>query len=230
MMAIARYRRRDSLSFPLFVLITMKQQPSTPKTRPSDEWIEIGKIIGVQGLNGEVRVYPSTDFPERFEEPGQRWLKYPNQSTPQPVELVHGRLIENKGIFIVQLAGVTDRNQAEALRGCLMFVPQGDRPHLEEDEYYIQDLIGLVAIDQRTGEEIGTVVEILTAGHDILAIKPPVSSVETPDISENPETPAKRKSQPNILIPFVKEIVPIVDMAGGRMEINPPPGLLEVNN
>jgi 16S rRNA processing protein RimM len=208
----------------------MKQQPSTPKTRPSDEWIEIGKIIGVQGLNGEVRVYPSTDFPERFEEPGQRWIKYPNQSTPQPVELVHGRLIENKGIFIVQLAGVTDRNQAEALRGCLMFVPEGDRPHLEEDEYYIQDLIGLVAIDQRTGEEIGTVVEILTAGHDILAIKPPVAPVETPDSSESPETPAKRKSKPNILIPFVKEIVPIVDIANRRLEINPPPGLLEVNN
>ncbi|MCT7973770.1 ribosome maturation factor RimM [Laspinema olomoucense] len=211
----------------------MKQKPSTPKTRPSDEWIEIGKIIGVQGLNGEVRVYPSTDFPERFEEPGQRWLKYPNQSTPQPVELVQGRLIENKGIFIVQLAEVTDRNQAEALRGCVMLVPEGDRPHLEEDEYYIQDLIGLVAIDQRTGEEIGTVVEILTAGHDILAIKPPVPAVETPDISESPETletPSKRKSKPNILIPFVKEIVPIVDMAAGRVEINPPPGLLEVNN
>lgn len=209
----------------------MKQQPLTPKTRSSDEWVEIGKIIGVQGLNGEVRVYPSTDFPERFEEPGQRWLKYPNQSTPQPVELVHGRLIENKGIFIVQLAGVTDRNQAEALRGCVMLVPEGDRPHLEEDEYYIQDLIGLVAIDQRTGEEIGTVVEILTAGHDILAVKPRVTSVEIPaDISETPETPAKRKSKPNILIPFVKEIVPIVDMTAGRVEINPPPGLLEVNH
>lgn len=214
----------------------MKKQPSTPKTRPSDEWTEIGKIIGVQGLNGEVRVYPSTDFPERFEEPGQRWLKYPNQSTPQPVELLHGRLIENKGIFIVQLAGVTDRNQAEALRGCVMFVPQGDRPHLEEDEYYIQDLIGLVAIDQRTGEAIGTVVEILSAGHDILAIKPPAATIETPETPETletletPETPAKRKSKPNILIPFVKEIVPIVDMAGGRLEINPPPGLLEVNN
>ncbi|MCT7956675.1 ribosome maturation factor RimM [Laspinema palackyanum] len=208
----------------------MKQQPSTPKTRPSDEWIEIGKIIGVQGLNGEVRVYPSTDFPERFEEPGQRWLKYPNQTTPQSVELVHGRLIENKGIFIVKLAEVTDRNQAEALRGSIFFVPQGDRPHLEEDEYYIQDLIGLVAIDQRTGKEIGTVVEILSAGHDILAIKPPVAPLETPDISETSEAPAKRKSQPNILIPFVKEIVPIVDMAAGRVEINPPPGLLEVNN
>ncbi|MCT7959582.1 ribosome maturation factor RimM [Laspinema sp. D1] len=208
----------------------MKQQPSTPKTRPSDEWIEIGKIIGVQGLNGEVRVYPSTDFPERFEEPGQRWLKYPNQTTPQSVELLHGRLIENKGIFIVKLAEVTDRNQAEALRGSIFFVPQGDRPHLEEDEYYIQDLIGLVAIDQRTGKEIGTVVEILSAGHDILAIKPPVAPPENPDISETSEPPEKRKSQPNILIPFVKEIVPIVDMAAGRVEINPPPGLLEVNN
>lgn len=211
----------------------MKQQSSTPKIGP-DAWIEIGKIVGVQGLNGEVRVYPSTDFPERFEEPGQRWLKYPNQSTPQPVELVQGRLIENKGIFVVQLAGVTDRNQAEALRGCVMFVPQGDRPHLEEDEYYIQDLIGLVAIDQRTGEEIGTVVEILTAGHDILAIKPRVDSGESLDSSETSETPATpskpTKSKPNILIPFVKEIVPIVDMTAGRIEINPPPGLLEVND
>ncbi|HEY9659223.1 MAG TPA: ribosome maturation factor RimM, partial [Allocoleopsis sp.] len=37
-------------------------------------WLEIGKIVGVQGLKGEVRIYPNSDFPERFEQPGKRWL------------------------------------------------------------------------------------------------------------------------------------------------------------
>ena len=52
-----------------------------------DGWLEIGKIIAPQGLQGEMRVYPETDFPERFEVPGQRWLLRPGESEPEPVEL-----------------------------------------------------------------------------------------------------------------------------------------------
>jgi len=61
-------------------------------------WLEIGKIVAPQGLDGEVRVYPSSDFPERFLEPGRRWLRRTGAGEPQPVELLFGRYIPGKGL------------------------------------------------------------------------------------------------------------------------------------
>ncbi|NEQ88960.1 MAG: ribosome maturation factor RimM, partial [Moorea sp. SIO2I5] len=103
----------------------------------NDDWLEIGRIVSPHGLKGELRVYPSSDFPERFEEPGQRWLKPPRDNPPQPVELLWGRFVPAKGLYVVQLKGVDNRDQAEALRGYQLLVPASDRPELEEDEYHI---------------------------------------------------------------------------------------------
>lgn len=199
------------------------------------EWLEIGKIIAPQGLDGEVRVYPNSDFPERFEEPGQRWLLRPGESEPQGIELLAGRYIQGKGLYVLQLAGVEDRNQAEALRGCLLLVPQSDRPQLGEDEYHVLDLIGLEVFNQLTQKLVGTVVDIIPAGNDLLEVKlnQPQSAIP---ITEQPQviTGKKRKPQPKsskpktVLIPFVKAIAPIVDLQAGRIEITPPPGLLEI--
>lgn len=197
------------------------------------EWLEIGKIVAPQGLDGEVRVYSNSDFPERFEEPGQRWLLSPGESEPQVIELLAGRCI-NKGLYVVELAGVKDRNQAEALRGCLLMVPQSDRPELGEDEYHVLDLIGLEVFNQLTQEVLGTVVDVIPAGNDLLEVKlwEPQSTTPTTDLQLT--TGKKRKLQPKsskpktVLIPFVKEIAPIVDLQAGRIEIMPPPGLLEI--
>ncbi|MFN6182420.1 MAG: ribosome maturation factor RimM, partial [Dolichospermum sp.] len=93
-----------------------------------DDWLEIGKIVAPQGLNGELRVYPDTDFPERFEEPGRRWLLRPGETELQPVELLNGRYIESKNLYVIRLKGVSDRSQAENMRDCRFFVPISDRP------------------------------------------------------------------------------------------------------
>ena len=50
------------------------EKPRSQSIPNLDDWLEIGKIVSPQGLTGELRVYPNTDFPERFEEPGKRWL------------------------------------------------------------------------------------------------------------------------------------------------------------
>ena len=203
-------------------------------------WLEIGRIIAPQGLDGEVRVYPDSDFPERFEEPGQRWLLRPGETEPQPIELLRGRYIEGKGLYVVELAGVENRNQAEALRDCRLLVPESDRPALGEDEYHVLDLIGLEVFNQLTGETLGTVVDIIPAGNDLLEVKlhaAPVSPTSEPDDSGATTTKPgkKRKPQPKplksktVLIPFVKAIAPVVDLEAGRIEITPPPGLLEIN-
>lgn len=184
-----------------------------------EDWLEIGTIVSAQGLKGEVRVYSDSDFPERFENPGERWLLQPNQTEPRSIDLLSGRYIPNKNLYIVKFAGVNDRNQAEELRGCKLMVPASDRPKLAADEYHVLDLVGLEVFNQLNGESIGFVIDLIPAGNDLLLVKPH-------DSSASDETDAK---QAEILIPFVKEIVPIVDLANKRIEINPPSGLLEVN-
>jgi 16S rRNA processing protein RimM len=180
----------------------------------ADEWLEIGRIVGAQGIKGEVRVYPNSDFPERFEQPGQRWLLAPGSAAPQPIELLSGRYLGGKGLYILRFAGVNDRTQAEALRDFLLLVPASDRPILEEGEFHVLDLVGLPVFDQASQLLIGSVVDVIPAGNDLLEVAlAPAESTEA-----QPKT---------VLIPFVEAIVPVVDLQQQRIEITPPAGLLD---
>ena len=206
------------------------------------EWIEIGKIIAPQGLKGDLRVYPSSDFPERFIEPGKRWLLSPGQLEPRSIELLRGRYLPNKGLYVIELAGIENREQAERLRNSQLLIEEGDRPQLEEDEFYVPDLIGLTVINQLNGETIGKVINIIFAGNDLLEIEKNLT--DTPIISEVIENKLSQKSNKsrriknqkktqypqskNILIPFVKEIVPVVNFEQNIIEINPPEGLIDI--
>ncbi len=189
-----------------------------------DDWLEIGKIVSPQGMKGEMRVYPQTDFPERFEVPGKRWLLHPNATEPEEVELVKGRFLSGKNLYVIQLAGVNYRDRAEELRGCKLLVPQSDRPSLGEDEYHLMDLVGLPVFMQDDGELIGTVVDLINAGNDLLEVRLEEGDKET---IQNPKS--KIQNPKTVLIPFVKEIVPVVDLEASRIEITPPIGLLEIN-
>ena len=206
------------------------------------EWIEIGKIVAPQGLRGDLRVYPSSDFPERFTEPGKRWLLSPGQVEPRSIELLGGRYLSSKGLYVIELAGIENREQAEALRNSQLLIERGDRPQLEEDEFYVPDLIGLTVINQLNGETIGKVVSMISAGNDLLEVEK--ISTDTSVISEMVENNLPQESRisrhrkhhqktqssqsKNILIPFVKEIVPIVNFEKNIIEITPPEGLIEL--
>ncbi|HAX74642.1 MAG TPA: ribosome maturation factor RimM [Cyanobacteria bacterium UBA11372] len=200
----------------------------TSQNPTSDEWIEIGTIVAPQGLKGEVRVYSNSDFPERFEEPGQRWLLRPNQTELETVELLSGRYIPGKGVYVIKLAGVEDCNQAEALRNCKLMVPASDRPLLEEDEYHVRDLIGLEVFNQLTGEKLGIVVDLIPAGNDLLEVQIYQAEAEALADTSNEENEPSKSQPTTVLIPFVQEIVPVVDLEQKRIEIAPPPGLLEL--
>jgi len=178
----------------------------------SEEWLEIGRIVAPHGLRGELRVYPSTDFPERFEVPGTRWLRSPQtpNAEPKPIELLQGRYMDGKGLYLIRLAGISDRNAAEAMRDKVLLVPKSDRLPLDEDEFHFADLMGLRVCLQASGEEIGTVTDIYTVANDLLEVELAVTGEK-------------------VMVPFVREIVPVVDLAAGKLEIDPPIGLLELN-
>ena len=183
----------------------------------STDWLTIGRIVGPHGLNGEVRVYPDSDFPERFEQPGKRWLLKPGAPTPEPIQLLQGRFQEGKGLYILKLAGINYRDQAEALRNTQLLVSAEDRLPLEPGEFHVGDLIGLEVILQKTGEQVGKISDIYRAGNDLLEVTLAVTSPQE-DVPDNPR---------KVLIPFVKAIVPVVDLDQGHVEITPPAGLIE---
>jgi 16S rRNA processing protein RimM len=203
------------------------------------DWLEVGVIVAPQGLKGELRVNPSSDFPERFQEPGQRWLQSPDRVEIKEVELLGGRYVPGKNLYVVRLAGIEDINRAEELRGYKLLVRSCDRPQLAEDEYHVSDLIDLEVYNQFNGEKIGIISDVLWAGNDLLEVKldnQPLEEQSQDILPESNKSPKKQKSKPKkqksttVLIPFVKEIVPVVDLEKRRIEITPPVGLLEVNS
>ena len=196
----------------------------------AEDWLEIGKIVAPQGLKGELRVVSTSDFPQRFIEPGTRWLRPPKKGEPVKIELLSGREIPGKNMYVVSLQGIRNREAAETLRGYHLLVTKSDRLPMEEGEYHVSDLIGLAVYNQLTGEIVGTVEDVFTAGHDILAVKEIVTeSVATPKEGVNGKKQKNKKKTQAIMIPFVTEIVPVVDLEKRKIEILPPPGLLEIN-
>ena len=202
----------------------------------SDEWLEVGTIVSPQGLQGEVKVLSLSDFPERFEKKGQRWLRSPKGETPQLVNLKYGRNIPGKNLYIVKLAEINSREQAETLRNYKLLVPISDRVAIAKDEYHVADLIDLEVYLQETGELVGYVRDIFSTGHDLLEVElipkliPEVVSETLPEMEEAiaEEEKVVNKKPKTILIPFVMKIVPVVDIANKRIEIIPPAGLLDL--
>ncbi len=192
----------------------------------SDDWIEIGRIVAPQGLNGEMRVYPDTDFPERFLEPGDRWLLKPGHTAPEITQLLSGRFLAGKGLYVIKLKGINYRDQAEAMRDARLLIPAGDRLALAPDEFHVADLVGLTVKLQTTGTDIGTVIDVYAAGNDLLAISLFSATATAAPPTADGKNPKRKSKQPPVLVPFVEAIVPVVDVDAGYVVIDPPQGLL----
>ena len=174
----------------------------------SEEWLMVGRVVGAQGLQGDLRINPSSDFPERFTRPGPRWLKAAAGGHRQEVALVRGRQLPGKSLFVVHFEGVDDRAAAEALVGRELLVPADDRPELEEGEFHLLDLVDLDARLDPQGPAIGRVTDLISGGNDLLEIE--------------------LKDGRRVLVPFVEAIVPRVVTEEGWLLLMPPPGLLEL--
>ena len=172
-------------------------------------WLKVGEIVSAQGLNGKLRINPTTDFPERFTKPGSRWLQK-DSDQPSKILLLNGRQIPGKSIFVISLEGINNRSSAEALVGYKLLVHSKNRPKLKTDEFHFLDLYGLEVRLFDKGPSIGKVQNLTNAGNDLLEI----------------ETIEGKK----VLIPFVKEIVPTLNIKEGWLQITPPPGLLDIEN
>jgi 16S rRNA processing protein RimM len=188
-----------------------------------ENWLEIGTIVAPQGLEGELRVLSVSDFPERFQKRGIRGIQGTQGGEIREITLLRGRGLPGKNVYVIKLEGVESREQAEALRGYKLWANKLEKPRLKADEYHVSELVNLEVYHHLTGEKIGVVVDILWAGNDILAVQLEANLASVKKKSPSSDSGARA------LVPFVKEIVPLVDLKAARIEISPPPGLLEIN-
>ncbi len=175
--------------------------------KEKDKWMSIGEIVAPQGLKGDIRIKPSSDFPERFTKPGKRWIQKANEF-PTEITLIKGTLIPGKSIYVMSFAGIANRNSAEKIIGWNLVIPLDSRPNLKKNEYHYLDLIGLEARRGPQKTIIGYVTDLIKGGNDLLEI----------ELIEGKK----------VLVPFVKEIVPEIEIKEKWLLLTPPPGLLEL--
>ena len=128
--------------------------------------LRVGVIIKTHGIKGEVKVYPTTDSPLRFEE--LTHVKLRSGRTELDLEIERVRFFKN--LVILKFKGIDNINDVEQYKGADLYIPREEGLELEEGEYYIADIIDIRVVTD-AGEELGTVRDVLETGaNDVYSI------------------------------------------------------------
>ena len=175
-----------------------------------NKWLTVGLITSCHGINGQVKVKSLSDFDERFLKSGIRWLQKENEP-PSEINLLSGFKQPGKEIFVVKLEGINTRNHAERLKKFKILVKTDKLPKLKKEEFHLLELINLEVktLENNELKTIGKVINLENEKNNLLVIE-------------------LLKNQKEVLIPFVQEIVPLVDIKNNFLIIRPPNGLLEL--
>ena len=168
----------------------------------------VGRVAKAHGITGELVIDVRTDDPERRFVVGQTLRgRAPRSDDIREYRIDAVRPHGDR--LLVRLAGVSDRDAADALRGTLFVVDSADLPPIEDpDEFYDHELEGL-RVFTVDADEVGVVAEVLhTAAGELLAVR--------------------RADGSEVLVPFVSAIVTAVSLADNEIRIDPPEGLLEL--
>lgn len=167
------------------------------------EKFQVGAIASMHGVKGEVKVFPTTDEPEKFKSLEKVTLDTGKGEID--LEIQSARFFKN--MVIVKFKGIDSLDDAEKYRGKTLWIDRKQAVPLEEDEYYQGDLIGLTVVSD-TGEEIGKLTEVLETGAN--------------DVYEVTSPEGKK-----ILFPAIRDCVKRVDLEAGTMTVHVMDGLMD---
>ena len=167
-----------------------------------EELLQVGVITQTHGIRGEVKVFPTTDDPTRFQDLKHVLLDTGKETLPLEIENVKFF----KQFVILKFKGYDNINDVERYKRCPLLVERSEAVPLEEDEYYITDMIGIqVTTDE--GEDFGVLKDVMATGaNDVYVIDHP--------------------SAGEVLVPAIKECILEVDIPGRKMKIHAMDGLI----
>lgn len=165
------------------------------------QFLEIGKIVSVFGIKGEVKVQPWCDSADFLCEFDVLFRK-----SGDKVEIESSRVAKN--VVVMKIKGVDTVEEAQKWRNHVLYINRDD-VELPEGSYFVQDLIGLEMIDEKSGESYGVIKDVTETGaNDVYHV-------------ENSEGRV-------ILVPAIPEVVTETDVEGGIMKVIMPDGLLDL--
>jgi len=172
----------------------------------AEQTFRVGEVIGVQALAGVMKVRMGTNNFALLQD-----IETVTIVTLKGVETEHEvvSLKFEKGNIQLGVSGVEDRNAAEALVGSTVYTKRDQLCDLEEEEFWTKDLVGM-EVYTSSGKHVGTVCDIIEAAGDLLEIRKIGGTADD-----------------TALVPFVKALVPVVDLPGRRIEIADLPGLID---
>ncbi len=169
--------------------------------QPELRYLAIGKITRVHGLKGEVSVAVLTEFPERFEITRQVYVGDSFEAVPY--QITHHRW--HKGHVLLTFAGITNRTDAEPLKGQLVQIPLAEAMPLPDGEVYIFQLLGLEVFTVE-GQRLGVLVDVLETGaNDVYVVD---------------------NQGREILLPAINDVIKTIDLEQARMVVEVMEGLI----
>ncbi len=168
-----------------------------------DNYLRVGVIASTHGIGGEVKVFPTTDDNKRFKKLKQVFL----DTGKEYLELEVERVRFFKQMVIVKFKGINNINDIEKYKGKDLLVTRENAVPLEENEYFIYDIMDAQVVDEE-GKEIGTLVEVLATGaNDVYVVKTPQGK--------------------EILMPVIDECILDIDFDNKVVTAHIMPGLLD---
>jgi 16S rRNA processing protein RimM len=180
----------------------------TPERQTDGPWTILARLVRPQGRHGEILADILTDFPERFADRRRLFLVSSETSQPPVREVSLENYWLHKGRVVLKITGVDSINEADTLRGLLVAIPTSERAALTDGSVYIGDLIGCEVIDLNTSRTVGVVTNVDREA-SLLEVKTPMGE--------------------EALVPFARAYLVTMDIAGKRIEMRLPEGLLDIN-
>lgn len=165
---------------------------------------QVGAVASVHGIKGEVKVFPTTDEPEKFKK--LKTVKLKTEKEEREIKLQSVKFF--KKMVIVKFEGIESPEDAYPYRGATLWISREEAVPLKQNEYYQADLMGL-SVFTEDGEELGMLTDVLETGAN------DVYEVTLPD---------KR----TVLLPAIKDCVKSIDLEAARMTVHVMEGLLDL--
>lgn len=170
-----------------------------------EDLLQVGVITTTHGVRGEVKVFPTTDDSARFKDLKKVLL----DTGKETLELEIAGVKFFKNLVILKFKGIDDINEVEKFKKCGLYVAREDAVPLDENEYFIADLIGLKVWSDED-EELGELTDVLQTGaNDVYVVR--------------------QEDGEELLLPAIKECVKEVDLKDGKILVHLLKGLRDIN-